>query len=107
VTNEYSANPAQEEMAAMMGRVVSRQFEREGDICDGARSIAMRSTRDDIVPQSLWLAHSFTENVEHIPAQPEFGSDFGIVFGQIGSSPVFIMLRPITEQSPLNQPPID
>ena len=49
-TNERTANPAQESIAGALGCVVTRQIRREGDICPGARQMALASTREDIIP---------------------------------------------------------
>jgi hypothetical protein len=55
-TNEYRANPAQEAIAHALGAVVSRQVTREGDICPGAKVMALNSTREDIIPPEVRAA---------------------------------------------------
>ena len=49
-TNKYAANPAQERLAGSLGTVISRQIEREKDICDVASDLVMRSKRPDLIP---------------------------------------------------------
>jgi hypothetical protein len=52
-TNEGTANPAQEKVAQALGAVVSGQVEREGHVCNLVFSLAMTSTREDIIPPEL------------------------------------------------------
>lgn len=52
-TNKRTANEAEEHVTHMIGDVITKQIEREGDICPGARRIAMASTRDDIISPTV------------------------------------------------------
>jgi|GEM_PF-2814577 len=70
-TNERTANEAQETLAHAIGDVITTQINREGDICPGARDIAMSSTREDIVPAHVKakIEQSEQETLEDIEAE--------------------------------------
>jgi hypothetical protein len=48
-TNERKANSAQEQIAFALGTAVTRQVEREQDMCPGVSEMALMSTRPDII----------------------------------------------------------
>lgn len=52
-TNECQANPAQEEIARCLGMAVTRQLTREKHVCPDARSMALDSTRSDLIPYEV------------------------------------------------------
>lgn len=67
-TNTYQANEAQEAWAGLFGAFISTQIRREGDICPGAREIALSSTRDDIIsPEIRAMLDSPEESMELPP----------------------------------------
>jgi len=60
-TNEGVANPAQEEIAQMLGAVVTRQVTREGDVCGDARLMVFLCDRDDTIAPEVRAALGFTD----------------------------------------------
>ena len=53
VTNERTASPAQEVLAQGLAGVVTRQLQREGDICEGAREFVASCKREDLIPAEV------------------------------------------------------
>jgi hypothetical protein len=70
ITNEHTANEAQEAVAHALGNVASKQYMREGDICPGARAMIRMCERPDIIPTETKLLAAGSDK-----AAPSLGGD--------------------------------